>query len=62
MSYKKIGKGALQDHNPDILVGLEFPPKPVELLRQNFVKKIYRRVIDADESDSPESNLNLKHS
>jgi TolB-like protein len=41
-----------QDHNPDALVGLEFPAEFVEFLRQNFVKKIYRRVIDADECDS----------
>src|ERR1700722_12332467 len=52
VSYKKIGKRALQDHNPDALIGLEFPAESVEFLRQNLIKKIYRRVIDADECDS----------
>jgi hypothetical protein len=52
VGYKEIRKRALQDHNPDALIGLEFPAEFVEFLRQNFVKKIYRRVIDADECDS----------
>jgi hypothetical protein len=51
MGYKEIRKRALQDHNPDALIGLEFPAEFVEFLRQNFIKKIYRRVIDADECD-----------
>jgi len=49
---KIIGKRALQDHNPDGLIGLEFSAEFVEFLRQNFIKKIYRRVTDADECDS----------
>jgi hypothetical protein len=52
VSYEEIRKRALQDHNPDALVGLKFLAEFVEFLRQNFVKKIYRRVIDADEGDS----------
>jgi hypothetical protein len=52
VGYKKIGKGALQDHNADALIGLEFSAEFVEFLRQSFIKKIYRRVIDADECDS----------
>jgi hypothetical protein len=52
VGYKEIRKRALQDHNPDALIGLEFPAEFVKFLRQNFVKKIYRRVIDADECDS----------
>jgi hypothetical protein len=52
VGYKEIRKRALQDHNPDALIGLEFPAEFVEFLRQNFIKKIYRRVIDADECDS----------
>src|SRR5580704_16612717 len=52
VGYKEIRKRALQDHNPDALIGLEFPAKFFEVLRQNFVEKIYRRVIDADECNS----------
>src|SRR5580700_1100592 len=52
VGYKEIGKRALQDHNPDALIGLQFPAEFVEFLRQNFIKKIYRRVIDADECNS----------
>src|ERR1700728_1080319 len=52
VSYKEIRKCALQHHNPDALIGLKFPAEFVELLRQNFIKKIYRRVIDADECNS----------
>jgi hypothetical protein len=52
MGYEEIRKRALQDHNPDALIGLEFPTKFVEFLRQNFIKKIYRWVIDADEYNS----------
>jgi phospholipid N-methyltransferase len=52
VGYKEITKRALQDHDPDALIDFEFPPEFVEFLRQNFVKKIYRRVIDADECDS----------
>src|SRR5271170_8041884 len=52
VGYKEIRKRALQDHDPNALVGLEFPAEFVEFLRQNFIKKIYRRVIDANECDS----------
>src|SRR4029077_20857869 len=52
VGYKEIRKCALQDHNPDALIALEFPAEFVEFLRQNFIKKIYRRVIDAYECDS----------
>src|SRR5712691_6120228 len=52
VGYKEIRKRALQDHNPDALIGLEFPAEFVEFLRQNFIKKIYRRMIDADECHS----------
>jgi hypothetical protein len=52
VGYKEIRKRALQDHNPDALIGLEFPAEFVEFLRQIFIKKIYRGVIDADECDS----------
>src|SRR5882724_13350680 len=40
VGYKEIRKRALQDHNPDALIGLEFPAEFVEFLRQNFIKKI----------------------
>jgi hypothetical protein len=52
VGYEEIRKRALQHHDPDAFIGLEFPTEFVEFLRQNFVKKIYRRVIDADECDS----------
>jgi len=52
VGYEEIRKRALQHHNPDALIGLKLPAEFVEFLRQNFVKKIYRRVIDADECDS----------
>jgi hypothetical protein len=52
VGYEEIRKRALQDHDPDALIGLEFLAEFVELLRQNFIKKIYRWVIDADECDS----------
>jgi hypothetical protein len=52
VGYKEIRNGALYDYNPDALVGLEFPAEFVEFLRQNFIKKIYRRMVDADECDS----------
>src|ERR1700722_4085786 len=52
VGYKEIGKRALQDHNPDPRIGLEFPAEFFEVLRQNFIKKINRRVIDADECNS----------
>jgi hypothetical protein len=52
VGYKEIRKGALQDHNSDALIGLEFPAEFVEFPRQNVIKEIYRRVIDADERDS----------
>jgi hypothetical protein len=52
VGYEEIRKRALQDHNPDAFIGLEFPAEFVEFLRQSFIKKIYRRVIDADECDS----------
>jgi hypothetical protein len=37
--HKEIRNRALQDHNPDALIGLEFPAELVEFLRQNFVEK-----------------------
>ena len=52
VGYEEIRKCALQDHNTDALIGLELPAEFVEFLRQNLIKKIYRRVIDADECDS----------
>jgi hypothetical protein len=52
VGYKELRKRALEDHNPDPLVGLQFPAQFVEFLRQNFIKKIDRRMIDADECDS----------
>jgi hypothetical protein len=52
VGHKEIRKRALQDHNPDALISLEFSAEFVEFLRQNLIKKIYRRVIDADECDS----------
>jgi hypothetical protein len=52
VGYEEIRKRALQDHNPDAVIGLELPAELVEFLRQNFIKKIYRRMIDADERDS----------
>jgi hypothetical protein len=51
MCYKEITKRALQDHNPDVLIGLEFLAEFVKFLRQNLIKKNYRRVIDADKRD-----------
>ncbi|MGA2191166.1 MAG: hypothetical protein ABSH33_21835, partial [Steroidobacteraceae bacterium] len=32
VGYKEIRKRALQDHNPDALIGLEFPAEFVEFL------------------------------
>jgi hypothetical protein len=52
MGYKEIRQRALQDHNPDSFIGLKFPAEFVEFLRQNFIEKIYRRVIDADECNA----------
>jgi hypothetical protein len=52
VGYKEIRKCALQDHNPDALIGLKLLAEFVKFLRQNLIKKIYRRVIDADECDS----------
>ena len=52
MGDKEIRKAALQDHNPDAPIGLEFSAEFVQFPRQNFIQKIYRRVIDADECDS----------
>jgi hypothetical protein len=52
VGYKKIRKRALHDHNPDTLIVLQLPTEFVELLRQNIIKKIDWRVIDADECDS----------
>src|SRR5258708_37462554 len=52
VGYKKIRKGALQDHNADALIGLELPAELVEFLRQNFIKKIYRRGVDAHQHDT----------
>jgi hypothetical protein len=52
VGYEKIRNGALHDHNPDALVGFELSAEFVEFLRQNFIKKIYRGVINADECDS----------
>src|ERR1700734_3007606 len=49
---KVIRKRTLQNYNPDALIGLEFSAELVEFLRQNFIKKIYRRVVDADECNS----------
>jgi len=49
---KEIGKRALQDHDPDALIGLKFPAEFVEFLRQNLIKKIYRPVIVPNEYDS----------
>jgi hypothetical protein len=52
VGYKEIRKRALEDHNPDALIGLQFSAEFVEFLRQNLIKKIYGWVIDADECDS----------
>jgi hypothetical protein len=52
VGYKEIGTRALQDHNPDTLIVLKLPAESVEFLRQNLIKKIDWRVIDADECDS----------
>jgi hypothetical protein len=49
---EEIRERALHDHNTDALVGLELPAEPVEFGRQNFIEKIYRRMIDADKCDS----------
>src|SRR5580704_6660581 len=52
VGYEEIRKRALQNHNPDALIRLEFPAESVEFQRQGFIEKIYRRVIDADEGDA----------
>src|ERR1700685_2133705 len=49
---KEITKRALQDDDPDALIGFEFPAELLEFRRQNFVKKIYRRGIKAYARDS----------
>src|SRR5260370_21095139 len=53
VGYKEIRKRALQDHNPDALIGLEFPTVLVAFLRQNFIKKIYRRGLPSGLSRLP---------
>ena len=52
VGYEEIRKRALQHHDPDAFIGLEFAAEPVEILRQDLVQKIDRGVIDADECDS----------
>jgi hypothetical protein len=52
VGYEEIRKRALQDHDPDAVIGLDFSAEFVEFRRQNFIKEIYRRVIDADECNS----------
>jgi hypothetical protein len=49
---KVIRKRALDNHDPDALISLELSAEFVEFLRQNFIQKIYRRVIDTDECNS----------
>ena len=41
VSYEKIRKRALQDHDTNALIGLKLPAKFVELLRQHLIEKIY---------------------
>jgi hypothetical protein len=50
--YKEIRKRALQDHNPDTVIGLELPAEFVEFLGQNFIKEVDWRMIDGDKCDS----------
>ncbi|KUN40804.1 hypothetical protein AQJ27_40820 [Streptomyces olivochromogenes] len=52
VGHEEIGERALQDDDSDALIVLEFPAEFVEFLRQSFIEKIYRRVIDGDECDS----------
>jgi hypothetical protein len=52
VGYKEIWKRALQNHNPDALIALELPAELVEFLRQDFIEKINRGVLDAYERDS----------
>jgi hypothetical protein len=52
VGYKEIRQCALQDHNPDAVIGLELPSEFVKFLGQSFIEKIDRRVIDADECNS----------
>src|SRR5260370_40705496 len=56
VGYKEIRKRALQDHNPDALIGFEFPAEFIEFLRQNFIKKIYRRGSNDDGCESTNKN------
>jgi hypothetical protein len=49
---EEVRKCALQDYNPDGLIGLELPAEFVEFLGQSFIEKIDRRVIDADKCNS----------
>jgi len=59
VAIKKSGSASARPQ-PGRSHRLEFPAEFVEFLRQNFIKKIYRRVIDADECDSG-IKLNWKH-
>jgi hypothetical protein len=52
VGYEEIRKCALQDHHSDTLVVLNLPAELVEFLRQNIIKKIDWRVIDADDCDA----------
>jgi hypothetical protein len=52
VGHKEIRKRTLEDHDSDALIGLEFSAESVEFLRQSFVEKIYRRMIDSGECDS----------
>jgi hypothetical protein len=60
VSDEELRERALQDDDPDAVIGLELPVQVIESLRQNIIEKIYRRVIDADECD-PRINASRKH-
>src|SRR5258705_663176 len=60
VGYKEIRKRALQHHNPDVIIGLEYPAELVEFLRQNFIKKIYRRGNWGEESHAATKTFHKK--
>jgi hypothetical protein len=51
VGHEEMRKRALQNHNPNTLIVLKLSAEFVEFLRQNFIKKIDWRVIDANECD-----------
>jgi hypothetical protein len=52
VGYEEVGKLTLQDDHADAVIRFELPAESVEFRRQDLIKKIDRRVIDAGKRDS----------